>query len=319
MLPGQPATVSGWGTTYAGGPPSPVLRAVDVPLVSDAACAAAYGPFRAASLLCAGDLVDGGEDSCQGDSGGPLVVRSFGAPKLVGIVSGGAGCADPDCPGVYTEVLDAPVRSFLAGAPVAAGDLRLAGAGVRRPSCTTTDDDGPSRPPAPGPLPAPVGRPPAPSAPAGTPGPAPAAAPAPASAPVVAPVVPAAPAAPAPAVARPPIDTRRPVVRIASPRCSRGRCTYTVRVTDPGISAGVRRVTATFTSSVTRRCATRRGICPRAVRRAVSITRRPGGSWTLVVRGVPVGRHTLRVVARDGAGLSSTATRRSRTSAGARR
>jgi hypothetical protein len=34
---------------------------------------------------------------------------------------------------------------------------------------------------------------------------------------------------------------------------------------------------------------------------------------------VPAGRHTLRVAARDGAGLSSTATRRSRTSTGARR
>ncbi len=321
MLPGRPATVSGWGTTSAGGPPSSILRAVDVPLVSDAACAAAYGPFRAASLLCAGDLVDGGEDSCQGDSGGPLVVRSGGTPKLVGIVSSGAGCADPDCPGVYTEVLDAPVRSFLAGEPVAAGDPRLAGAGVRRPSCTTADDDGPPRPPLPAPVPAPAAAPPAPSGPAGAAGaPAPAPGPSPAPAAVVAPVTPSAPATPVPAAARPAAaDTRRPVVRIAVPRCSRGRCTYTVRVTDPGISAGVRRVTATFSSSVTGRCATRRGICRRTVRRAVRITRRAAGAWVLVVRGVPAGRHTLRVAARDGAGLSSTATRRSRTSTGARR
>ncbi len=318
--PGDPATVSGWGTTSSGGRPSPVLLAVDVPLLSDRDCAAAYGPFRAASLVCAGDLVDGGEDSCQGDSGGPLVVRSAGIPKLVGIVSTGVGCADPQCPGIYTEVLDRPVRSFLAGEPVADGSRTLVGRDVGAPGCTAMDED-----PAPAPVRPPVAGPPVPGLPpaappplapvAAMPAPPAASVPAPPAMPVPAPA-PTPAAAPAPPAARVPADTTRPVVSLRAPRCARGRCTYEVRVTDAGISAGVRSVSATFSSRVAARCLGRRGTCARTVRRRVTLVRRGAVAWRLVVRGVPAGRHTMRVVARDTAGLrSAAATRVSRTRA----
>merc|ERR1711973_44488 len=90
--------VSGWGTTSSGGSSPDVLRYVSVPLVSDEDCRAAYGDNNILdSMLCAGE---GGKDSCQGDSGGPLACSD----KLAGIVSWGYGCADPDYPGVYTEV-----------------------------------------------------------------------------------------------------------------------------------------------------------------------------------------------------------------------
>jgi trypsin len=97
---GSTATVAGWGTTSSGGSTSPTnLLKVNVPVVSRATCRAAYGTSAITDrMFCAGE---GGRDSCQGDSGGPIVNS---ARTLIGVVSWGNGCADPDYPGVYTRV-----------------------------------------------------------------------------------------------------------------------------------------------------------------------------------------------------------------------
>ncbi|XP_065342470.1 trypsin 5G1-like [Cloeon dipterum] len=94
-------TVSGWGTTSAGGSTSDSLLKVEVPIVDRDTCSANYVNFGGVpdKQICAG-LAEGGKDSCQGDSGGPLV---FGR-QLRGVVSWGNGCAYPGYPGVYTEV-----------------------------------------------------------------------------------------------------------------------------------------------------------------------------------------------------------------------
>merc|ERR1712198_688915 len=72
---GSMVTVTGWGTTSEGALGLPnVLHKVDVPVVSDEECNAAYGAAGYAvadSMICAG-LPEGGKDSCQGDSGGPF-------------------------------------------------------------------------------------------------------------------------------------------------------------------------------------------------------------------------------------------------------
>lgn len=83
-------------------------------------CLAAY-PDRqfpdwmaAEQSVCAGDRVDGGEDSCNGDSGGPLLIPDGAAWLQIGIVSTGQGCALPRYPGIYTEVSNFPfVTRFL--------------------------------------------------------------------------------------------------------------------------------------------------------------------------------------------------------------
>ena len=56
------------------------------------------------SNICAG-YAAGGVDTCQGDSGGPMFRRDNANQWIqVGIVSWGIGCAQPNAPGVYTEV-----------------------------------------------------------------------------------------------------------------------------------------------------------------------------------------------------------------------
>jgi len=98
---GDDSVITGWGSTTEGGPTTPTLREVTVPVISNTQCSNYYDGITA-RMLCA--YVDGGgKDSCQGDSGGPAVVDN-GGPLLVGIVSWGIGCARPNYPGVYTRV-----------------------------------------------------------------------------------------------------------------------------------------------------------------------------------------------------------------------
>jgi len=124
---GQIATVVGWGTieygnntkcsciclTYLmvyyhlineGGAPASKLREVSLPIWNNTDCSQAYSRNFPAEILCAG-YHEGGRDTCQGDSGGPLMLQ--GANRrwmLVGIVSWGYRCGEPDFPGVYTRV-----------------------------------------------------------------------------------------------------------------------------------------------------------------------------------------------------------------------
>jgi secreted trypsin-like serine protease len=107
---GTAAQVYGWGDTNGTGRYAQGLRASQVRVMGDSACARAYpgsvnGTYKKKSMLCAG-LSRGGRDACQGDSGGPLVARG----RLVGLVSWGAGCGERGSPGVYTRVSDAVAR-----------------------------------------------------------------------------------------------------------------------------------------------------------------------------------------------------------------
>jgi secreted trypsin-like serine protease len=108
FAPGQPLAVFGWGnrTGRDGRLNFPrELHRGDVFALADSRCNALYGRmFNPAGQLCAG-RPDGAVDACDGDSGGPLVGRrADGRPVLVGIVSFGEGCGEPEFPGVYTRV-----------------------------------------------------------------------------------------------------------------------------------------------------------------------------------------------------------------------
>ncbi|CAH1781196.1 unnamed protein product, partial [Owenia fusiformis] len=101
---GQVGTVSGWGTTSAGGSISNILLYANLDIITNAACDSAYPNEDIFDYnMCA---ARDGKDSCQGDSGGPLSVWNPNTQLYegAGIVSWGYGCADPLYPGVYTRV-----------------------------------------------------------------------------------------------------------------------------------------------------------------------------------------------------------------------
>ncbi|XP_072211073.1 transmembrane protease serine 5-like isoform X1 [Excalfactoria chinensis] len=106
LLPGTPCWVSGWGYTRPDQAQlTETLKEALVPLISTQRCNSScmYAGELTARMLCAG-YPQGKIDACQGDSGGPLVCQDELAWRLVGIVSWGRGCAEPNRPGVYTNV-----------------------------------------------------------------------------------------------------------------------------------------------------------------------------------------------------------------------
>ena len=73
FLAGKTLTVSGWGTLSSGGSAPSVLHKVAVPGITNDECKQSYGNSITSSMVCAGNVTDGGIDSCQGDSGGNIL------------------------------------------------------------------------------------------------------------------------------------------------------------------------------------------------------------------------------------------------------
>jgi trypsin len=110
--PGATVTVAGWGDTLPtmGTFSTNQLQQVDLQVVSDSECGQTNLGFDAATGVCGAALL---KDSCQGDSGGPLWGVKAGRKVQVGIVSYGQSCALPKFPGVYSEVNNAQIRSWI--------------------------------------------------------------------------------------------------------------------------------------------------------------------------------------------------------------
>ncbi|XP_009954248.1 PREDICTED: transmembrane protease serine 5 [Leptosomus discolor] len=106
LFQGAQCWVSGWGYTRPDqAQVTETLKEALVPLIGTKRCNSScmYAGELTARMLCAGHP-RGKIDACQGDSGGPLVCRDESVWRLVGIVSWGQGCAEPNRPGVYTNV-----------------------------------------------------------------------------------------------------------------------------------------------------------------------------------------------------------------------
>lgn len=101
---GNSAFVTGWGSIRQNGPISRTLQQVIVPFVTNEQCEDAYGSVVDGTMVCLGNIEQGGKDSCQGDSGGPVVKKTNGRYYQYGVVSFGNGCALAGFPGVYARV-----------------------------------------------------------------------------------------------------------------------------------------------------------------------------------------------------------------------
>jgi secreted trypsin-like serine protease len=329
--------VSGWGFTGTSSALQPTLHGAGLTQRSDATCKSRYGAhFDGSVMLCAGDtLLDrpiGGErDSCNGDSGGPLTNGSATAKGTVlhGIVSYGP----QDCGsfyGVYTEVAAPAVRLWLTSdppdAPRPAGPVAVAGVPVTG-SVLTCDpgtwtgqpqdftfqflaqdgagwlpltEPGPTRTfvPAPGD----AGRVIVCTAKArnaggfgsGTSTPVKIVA-APGAAETTPPATPTPPPAPPTAVEQPTpaADVTPPVARVTKARCTARGCTLRVQAVDPPPSAGVRGLAVRVRSTVPGRPPVTKTLVARPL---------AGGTFSVVARGVPRGRHRFTIVAVDQGG-----------------
>jgi len=100
------ATVSGWGSLQSGGSTARKLMEVNVTTMTNNKCGEQYGDYATitSDMICASGR---GKDACQGDSGGPLFTYELDSfYSLIGVVSWGFGCADPEFPGVYSRVTE---------------------------------------------------------------------------------------------------------------------------------------------------------------------------------------------------------------------
>ncbi|KAM3962093.1 clip domain serine protease 3 [Aphomia sociella] len=103
-LANKTAIIIGWGTQFYGGPHSNVLMEVSVPVWDQQQCIDAFVDSVFEESICAGGY-EGGKDACQGDSGGPLMYQlPSGRWTIIGVVSWGIRCGEPNHPGIYTRV-----------------------------------------------------------------------------------------------------------------------------------------------------------------------------------------------------------------------
>ncbi|KAL8178000.1 UNVERIFIED_CONTAM: hypothetical protein K2H54_025125 [Gekko kuhli] len=102
---GKRCSISGWGSVREGNTTKPEhLQRASINIIDQKTCNVLYNFSLTERMICAGFL-EGRVDSCQGDSGGPLTCEETpGVFYLAGLVSWGAGCAQPRKPGVYARI-----------------------------------------------------------------------------------------------------------------------------------------------------------------------------------------------------------------------
>ena len=105
VVPGACAVITGHGVTKYAGDVSPVLQAVNLSIVAQQDCRAAYSDAAISEgAICSG-LIGRGSEICQGSSGSLLAVEGpKGRYVPAGVVSWGEGCALPGKYDVNTRI-----------------------------------------------------------------------------------------------------------------------------------------------------------------------------------------------------------------------
>nr|AGM32956.1 serine protease [Coptotermes formosanus] len=97
---GTTAVVTGWGYTSNTSSFSNTLQQGTVTIIDPQECRDAYANLTSDdTILCARDGPKG-QSTCAGDSGGALVYDK----QLIGLVSGGGDCGDPNDPRVFISI-----------------------------------------------------------------------------------------------------------------------------------------------------------------------------------------------------------------------
>ncbi|KAH0623883.1 hypothetical protein JD844_007068 [Phrynosoma platyrhinos] len=105
MKEGTQTVVTGWGSQSTDNSKnySTVLHYIEIPVASRNDCVNAMWNSVSDNMFCAGIPGDK-RDSCHADSGGPMVTKFKNTWFLIGLVSWGEGCGNPDNFGIYTKV-----------------------------------------------------------------------------------------------------------------------------------------------------------------------------------------------------------------------
>lgn len=105
---GNVVKISGWGVTSNMGDASKQLQSVEVPVMERDECGQYFALNVTARMICGYSV---GHNACNGDSGGPVVYNK----TVVGVVSWSKYqfCAEENSPGVYSNIGNGEIRSFI--------------------------------------------------------------------------------------------------------------------------------------------------------------------------------------------------------------
>jgi len=101
-MPGTVVTETGWGTLSTGDTSDALLAGAVMLLVSEEV-SETHG-IQVGEDQLATESIDATLGHCWGDDGSPLTVDSSGEPMLVGVVSWGSSCVEPEHPRVGSRV-----------------------------------------------------------------------------------------------------------------------------------------------------------------------------------------------------------------------